>query len=168
MGSTTLHFTEKAVVSGSLLDLPTKPVRHGGNSERETRRKSRIKYQAGVLLSAQVSLPNSLDSMGWVCDGSHSLLAICRPTKPIHVCTPSACTASSPMCRCPGFEFKGSPDTFWSRSYKLGMVQLNLADQSPSLMDILFKSYPSAFETEPSQSHPTNLMVSLGYKGARS
>ena len=87
MGSTTLHFTEKAVVSGSLLDLPTKPVRHGGNSERETRRKSRIKYQAGVLLSAQVSLPNSLDSMGWVCDGSHSLLAICRPTKQIHVCT---------------------------------------------------------------------------------
>ena len=51
------------------------------------RGKSRIKYQAGVLLSAQVSLPNSLDSMGWVCDGSHSLLAICRPTKQIHVCT---------------------------------------------------------------------------------
>ena len=52
---------------GSLLDLPTKPGRHGGNIKRVRRRKSTIKYQAGVLLlSTLVRFPNLLDTIEWI------------------------------------------------------------------------------------------------------
>ena len=122
------------------------------------RRKSRIKYQAGVLLSAQVSFPIHLTPWGgcvtaptacWQFAGQQSR-SMCV------LCIPSACTASSPMCRCPVFKFdltsppsRGAlemrtphgPDTFWSETYKLGVLQLDLANQSPPLFNSVHLSF---------------------------